>query len=345
MPDLLAKTGGPLFKLPKELTGAIFDLEKLFKFTGVGALSGIFDFLNKGATGDNTASGLAHLAELQAKYAASTLKNGKKLTTEELKQLKAKQLKLAIDKANLALGKGENVFDMEKIQLAAAEKNQAEQLGKITSQAQLLQITNDLARLEIKQSILALEEAIASQDVPAITAATNKLNADLKVLGALTGQKIKLTEIKDILAGILPKDLINLANLDAAIAKLKTIGGATGSSTSTSSTSTSSTSTSDFIAPINPILASTASIDAILEYADAATARANAMADLLDAQTAAAATAFASSPLGKSSNGTTIVVNVNAGTIANPEQLTTMVQDAVISLNKRGDLLTYAGSL
>ena len=338
VPDLLAKTGGPLFKLPKELTGAIFDLEKLFKFTGVGALSGIFDFLNKGASGNNTASGLAHLAELQAKYAASTLKNGKKLTTEELKQLKAMQLKMAIAKANLALGKGENIFDMEKISLAAAERNQAEQLGKVTSQAQLLQITNDLARLEVKQSILDLEKAIASQDVPAITAATNKLNADLKVLGALTGQKIKLTEIKDILAGILPKDLINLANLDAAIAKLKTIGGATGSSTSTSSTSTS-----DFIAPIDPILGSTASIDAILEYADAATARANAMADLLDAQTAAAAAAFASSPLGKSSSGTTVVIN--AGTIADPDKLVTMVKDAIISLNKTGDATTFAGSL
>ena len=39
------------------------------------------------------------------------------------------------------------------------------------------------------------------------------------------------------------------------------------------------------------------------------------------------------------------MVNVNASTIANPDELTTMIQDAVISLNKRGDLLTYAGSL
>jgi hypothetical protein len=115
---------------------------------------------------------------------------------------------------------------MEKISLAAAEKNAAEQLGKVTSQAQLLQITNDLARLEVKQSILALEEAIASQDVAAITAATNKLNADLKIVGALTGQEVKLKDIKSILDAILPKDLINLANLDAAIARLKVIGAA-----------------------------------------------------------------------------------------------------------------------
>ena len=231
-PELLAKTGGPLFKLPKAFTGALFDLEKLSKFTAIGALSGLFDFLQEPVSGDSTAAGLAHLAELEAKYAASALKGGKKLTAEELKQLKAKQLKLAIDKANLALGKGSNVFDMEKIQLAAAEKSAAEQLGKVTSQAQLLQITNDLARLEVKQSILALEEAIASKDVAAITNATNKLNADLKILGALNGQDLKLRDIKSILESILPKDLINLANLDAAIAKLKMIGGGTATSTS-----------------------------------------------------------------------------------------------------------------
>jgi hypothetical protein len=185
--------------------------------------------------------GLAHLAELQAYFTGATLKTSKKLTAEELKQLKAKQLQLAIDKANLALGKGSNVFDMEKIQLAAAEKNAAEQLGKVTSQAQLLQITNDLARLEVKQSILDLEEAIASKDVAAITNATNKLNADLKILGALNGQDLKLRDIKSILDSILPKDLINLANLDAAIAKLKMIGGGTATSTSAVASTTTGT--------------------------------------------------------------------------------------------------------
>jgi hypothetical protein len=243
VPELLAKTGGPVFKLPKALTGALFDIEKLLQFTGPGALGGLFDFLNKGkgVGGDNTAAGLAHLAELDAKYTAAALKGSKKLTTEELKQLKAKQLKAAVDKANLALAKGSDVFNLDKIQLAAAEKNAAEQLGKVTSQAQLLQITNDLARLEVKQSILALEEAIASKDVAAITAATNKLNADLGILGALSGQKVKLTEIKDILKDILPKDLINLANLDAAIAKLKMISGGTATSTSATASTTTGT--------------------------------------------------------------------------------------------------------
>jgi len=138
----------------------------------------------------------------------------------QAKITKDKKLQQAIDKANLAILKGEEVFDLDKIQVAAALTNQAEQLGKATSAAQALQIANDTARLNVKQSIFALEDAIAAKDEAAITAATNKLNADLKVLGALTGQSIKLSDIKSILDSLKPKDLINLANLDAAIAKM-----------------------------------------------------------------------------------------------------------------------------
>jgi hypothetical protein len=147
-----------------------------------------------------------------------------KLTKEEAaaqaKILANKKLSAAIDKANLALAKGTDVFDMDKIQLNAAMINQADQLGKVTSQAQLLAITNDIARLRIKQSILDLEDAIASKDEAAITAATNKLNKDLLILGALTNQNLKLADIKSILNSIVPKDLINISNLDAALAKL-----------------------------------------------------------------------------------------------------------------------------
>jgi len=205
--------------LPFGGAGAIFDIDKLFKFTMIPYLRSLAKGANQGSAND-PAAGLAHLAELEAKYTAATLTTSKKLTAEELKQLKAKQLKAAIDKANLALGKGAEVFDLERIGLQAAELNQASQLSKVTNQAQLLQITNDLARLQVKQSILDLDKAIASQDIAAITAATNQLNADLKVLGVLTNQKIKLTEIETILKGILPKDLINLTNLYEAIALL-----------------------------------------------------------------------------------------------------------------------------
>jgi hypothetical protein len=147
-----------------------------------------------------------------------------KLTKEQsaaqAKILKDKKLAAAIDKANLALGKGGNVFDMDAIQLNAALINQAQQLGNVTNAAQLLAITNDIARLKVKQDIIALEAAIASGDQKAIEAATAKLNEDLKILGVLQQQNVKLLDIKSILDTLLPKDLINLQNLKDAIALL-----------------------------------------------------------------------------------------------------------------------------
>jgi hypothetical protein len=168
-----------------------------------------------------TAQGLTHLAELQAKYAAATLATKRKLTAEELKALKAAQLKAALDKANLALNKGQDIFDMDKIQIAAALTNQAEQLGKATSASQMLQIANDTARLNVKKSMLALEDAIALKDEAAIIAATKKLNADLGVLNALTGQNTQMAAIKSILEGLKPKELIDQKNLDDALAKIR----------------------------------------------------------------------------------------------------------------------------
>jgi hypothetical protein len=225
---------------------------------------------------------------LQSKYSKATLNNTRKLTAEELKQLKAKQLKAAIDKANLALNKGQDIFDMDKIQIAAALTNQAEQLGKTTSSAQQMQIANDIARLNVKQSILALEDAIAAKDEAAIIAATNKLNADLKVLSALTGQSAKLSDIKSILEGLKPADLINLTNLDAALAKIREMldllakaNIESKAKVPTSGSLGSGIPVGDFIAPIST---AGGSIGAILEYADAASARANAFADLLDMQ-------------------------------------------------------------
>lgn len=247
---------------------------------------------SKGGNGIN-AQGMAHLAELQAKYAATLLKTKTKLTAEERKALAAARLKLAIDKANLALLKGEEVFDMDKIQIAAALTNQAEQLGKATGAAQVLQIANDTARLNVKQSILALEDAIAAKDEQAITAATAKLNADLKVLGALGMQNVKLQDIKSILESLKPKDLINLTNLQEALRLLGEINlASTGSKKiPTSASLGSGIPSGDYIAPISTV---GGSIEAILEYADAAAARANAFADLLDMENASAASQMAS---------------------------------------------------
>jgi hypothetical protein len=159
--------------------------------------------------------------ELLAKLEEESIRREKERLALKNKQNTADKLKLAIAKANLALGKGGNVFDMDKIQNAAALANQAELLGKATDAAQVLQIANDTARLNVKRSMLALEEAIAAGDVKAIEAATAKLNADLGVLNALTGQNTQLLAIKSILEGLKPKDLIDQANLDLALSKIR----------------------------------------------------------------------------------------------------------------------------
>jgi hypothetical protein len=235
------------------------------------------------------ASDNAHLKSLQNQFAitkkTSVIKT--KMTASELATLKAKKLQNAIDKGNLALLKGEEVFDMDKIQIAAALTSQAEQLGKATTSSQILQIANDTARLNVKRSILALEDAIASKDEAAIIAATKKLNEDLKVLGALGMQNVKLQDIKSILDSLKPRDLINIANLEEALRLLAQINLASTGSTKipTSASLGSGIPAGDYIAPISTV---GGSIEAILEYADAAAARANAFADLLDMENASA---------------------------------------------------------
>jgi hypothetical protein len=174
--------------------------------------------------------------ELLAKLEKESLKRQKERLALLNKQNAAKRLQGVIDKANLALGKGKDVFDLDQIQVAAALTNQAEQLGKATTSSQLLQITNDTARLNVKRSMLELEDAIATKDEASIIAATKKLNADLGILGALIKQDLKMQDIKSVLESLKPKDLINLGNLDAAIAKMIELNKLQGSKTGTTPT-------------------------------------------------------------------------------------------------------------
>lgn len=303
-------------------------------------------------------TGMSVSGQVQIRQQTQITKLTKEQAAAQSKITKDKRLQKAIDKANLALNKGEEIFDMDKIQIAAALTNQAEQLGKATTSSQLLQIANDTARLNVKQSILALEDAIAAKDEAAIIAATNKLNADLKVLGALGMQNIKLQDIKSILDSLQPKDLVNLTNLDAALAKiqemLKLLGQTNTQATAkvpTSATLGSGIAVGDFIAPIST---TGGSIEAILEYADAASARANAFADLLDMQNKADALALIdyqrsvgdfggyspSMNTGRGygaggSGGNTIIVNTGVG---DPNAIAEAIDNVLREAQQRGTL-------
>jgi hypothetical protein len=285
---------------------------------------------------------LAKLIKDQAKSAAETVKQ--------------KRLQNAIDKANLVLNKGEEVFDIDKIQIAAALANQAELLGKTTNQAQILQIANDTARLNVKRSILALEDAIAAKDEQAIIAATAKLNADLKVLNALSGQNTQMLAIETILKGLKPVDLINQNNLDLAISKIKQMLELLSQASTqakapipTSASLGSGIPVGDFIAPISKEVAAQGSIGAILEYADAASARANAFADLLDMQSEqdlrdliayqksvgdlGGYSPNMNSGRGYGAGGTNITVNTGVG---DPEAIARAVEDVIRQSYQRG---------
>jgi len=298
--------------------------------------------------------------ELMAKLEKDAIKREKERLALLNKQNTAKKLQGVIDKANLALGKASDVFDMDKIQIAAALTSQADALGKATSSAQQLQVANDVARLNVKRSILDLEDAIASKDEAAIIAATNKLNADLKSLSALTGQSVKLSDIKSILDSLKPVDLISQKNLDDALAKIREmlalLAAATGQSKAAipaSSSLGSGIPIGDYIAPVSMPDALAASTESLLEYADAANARANAFADLLDMQNYADFLSLIDyqksvgdlggySPNMNSGagygSGNTIIVNTGVG---DPNAIAEAIDQVLVNAAQRGTLRGY----
>jgi len=295
---------------------------------------------------------LAKLANAQAKSAAATAK--------------AKKDQAALDKAALALGKGQDVFNLDAIQIQAAllaKQDEINKLGVSASDQQRLQLANDLVRLTIKQDMLALEDAIASKDVAAATRLAAKLDADLKILGTLQNQSFKLTDIKNILDAFKPKELIDQSNLDMALSKiaemLRLLGVASAQSLSKPATSRSLGSgipVGDYVAPVAMKDALAASTDALLEYADAATARANAFADLLDLQNtadeASLQTFMAQLGLTKDTSGALqsfrtaeSASKVTVEVIDRTSGLIEVVQNAVQQNNRFGNNLTFAGAI
>jgi hypothetical protein len=363
-----------------KITKSIFDFKNLsltFKdpnaFQGMGNVS-----ISKSSQDTQRADAIAK------KNAMAITKLTKEQAAAQAKILKDKKLQAALDKANLALNKGDKVFDLDKIQIAAALANQADQLGKATSAAQVLQIANDTARLNVKQSMLALEDAIASKDTAAIAAATAKLNADLGILNALTGQNTQVTAIKSILEGLSPKELIDQKNLDEALRKIKEmlallagmqfpsggLGAPSGGFKQTKNgiSPTSEARTTDEINKANEDLGGVISVigDNGREFIKLIDGMAQVYQTIDDVGSLNAltnlyaggainpfnagsfremegGTLFNSGAVG--SRDRDINITIQANTIANPDELTNMIQNSLIQLNRRGDSLVQAGSL
>ena len=288
---------------------------------------------------------LAALAKSQAKSAKDTLK--------------AKQEQAKLDKATaagqLALNKGADVFDIEKIQLNAALIGQAEALGKATTGAQVLAIANDVQRLKVKQDMLALEDAIASKDVARIEAATKQLNEDLKILGTLQSQNFTLLGIKTVLDNLKPKELIDQENLNMALDKIREMLRLLAQAGATPSTrQKSGIPEGDYVAPV--VFDPNTSIDAVIEYADAATERATAFAILQEQENYAAYLSLIefqkklgdfggySADMNRGAgygSGSTVTVEI----IDRTSGLIEVVQTAVQENNRFGNNLTYAGAI
>ena len=317
-------TGAGLFKMYGEL-------EKLFKE---------FDALD--AAQRKATSGSGTFSSYNSKKAADALAlaNAKKITTLTKDQQKAQAKILAdkksqaiLDKATLALAKGTDVFDMDKIQLNAALIGQAEALGKATTGSQILAIANDVQRLKVKQSISELEDAIASKDDAAIAKATAKLNEDLKILGVLQRQDVKLLDINRVLAGMKSTDLINLSNLQAALdllAQFKfptlTIPGVT----------TLATNVTGAGITFNPNQNKDRNYDQnVLGIGGDMPASLNVPMAGVDFNP----------NQNRDRNYTNNVINVNAGVIGDENIIVDAVQNALNEIARRGYLTTYAGAI
>jgi hypothetical protein len=319
-----------------------------------------------------TVSGQVNNAVLKTQTKVTKLT--KEQAAAQAKILKDKKLGIAIDNANLLLSKATDVFDLDKIQLAAALTNQQQLLGKATEGSQLLQIANDTARLNVKRSILALEDAIASKDEAAIIAATAKLNKDLGILNALTNQETKMIAIKSILEELAPKDLIDQKNLDEALKKIKEMLDLLDKFDpkklfAQTPNSISPTTAPRTTAQINAATAALGGIVSVIgkngkEFTQLVDGKPQTFQSVEDASAFnALVNSFANGAMSPFNAGTfraaeggsvfssgavgarDINITIQANTIANPDELTNLIQDSLIRLNRRGDALTQAGSL
>jgi hypothetical protein len=289
----------------------------------------------------------------------------KKKVNELKKMTKEKAAQLKLDKAALALGKGQDVFDLDQIQIAAAilsTQENIQRLGVNATDQQKLQLANDAQRLTVKQLMLDLEQAIADEDVKRATSLSKQLNTELAILGTLTGQTYKLGQIDKILASFVPKDLINLDNLDAAIRKLLEIAGSRFDFLSPIITSPDRSNINDLDQDIfnryragdpEAIRAVEAHADAIGMLAESELALADALLEesirALDIATASLSPSVATSSRGFDPAAfrmaDNITINVNAGVIGSEDSVEQAVQKAILSIERKGDPLRYTGGL
>jgi hypothetical protein len=123
-------------------------------------------------------------ADDAAKAAAAKILATEKARLANLKKIAdEKQKQLVLDKASDVLTQGQNLFDPERIGLAAAA------MGKLGDE--------DRVRIKLKQDLLALEDAINAGNVAASVRLAESVVKDAQLLGSLRGDMIKLGDVPD----------------------------------------------------------------------------------------------------------------------------------------------------
>jgi len=119
-----------------------------------------------------------------AKAAAAKILATEKARLANLKKIAdEKQKQLILDKASDILTQGQNLFDPERIGLAAAA------MGKLGDE--------DRVRIKLKQDLLALEDAINAGNVSASIRLAESVIKDAQLLSSLRGDMIKLGDVPD----------------------------------------------------------------------------------------------------------------------------------------------------
>ena len=144
-------------------------------------------------------------ASLTITTKTSTVQKTQLATSKAL--TKEKQQQAALDALSLKYLQAAKIFNEEQIQIAAALQNK-----NLSAE--------DLLRLNLKKDILALQEAINNKDVEGATALANKISLEYQQLGLYQAAEKSITSINDILKNLKPIDLINIQNLQDALALL-----------------------------------------------------------------------------------------------------------------------------
>ena len=149
---------------------------------------------------------LSDMTRIAAATAKSNTNAKALLTTSKALTQQAKE-KAALDALSLKYLQAQNIFNMEQIQLAAAAQNKSLS-------------AEDALRVSLKKDLLDLETAIQAKDVEGATALANKISLEIKQLGLYQQAESALSKIQSILGSMKPIDLINITNLQDALAML-----------------------------------------------------------------------------------------------------------------------------